>query len=112
MVFGEVALLRCHNSQLSEDLWRKRRTNIPTATLTKPTRWKEILQPVIPMNDISANNTDTSPPRIEPKFPVNCSHPKAILRLRSSVESATRDWIAGPTMESPIPFKPLEIATY
>jgi hypothetical protein len=46
-----------------------------------------------------------------PRFPVSCSHPKATPRLLSTVESATKDWIAGVTMASPIPFKPLEIAT-
>ena len=90
----------------------KRRTKIPTITLTSPTRWKEILQPAIPMNVVWASNNAQSPPRIEPRFPVSCSHPKAIPRLWSSVESAIRDWIAGPTIARPIPFKALDTATW
>lgn len=48
---------------------------------------------------------------MEPILPVNWSHPKAIPRLLSSVESATSDWIAGVTIASPMPFRALDIAT-
>lgn len=89
-----------------------RRTKIPTRMLISPTRWKEILQPGIPMIVIGAISTEQSPPIIEPMFPVNCSHPKATPRLQSSVESATRDWIAGVTRARPIPFRALDMATY
>lgn len=89
-----------------------RRTKMPTRTLISPTRWKEILQPGIPMKVIGAINMEQSPPIIEPRFPVSWSHPKAIPRFLSSVESATRDCIAGATRARPIPFKALDIATW
>ena len=54
---------------------------MPTMTLITPTKWKAILQPGIPMNDAEATSTEQSPSRIEPRFPVNCSHPKAVPRL-------------------------------
>lgn len=53
-----------------------------------------------------------NPPMIEPRPPLNWSHPKATPRLPSSVESATKDWMAGMTLASPIPFSPLEIASF
>lgn len=89
----------------------KTRTRIPTMTLIIPTRWKAIRQPGIPMNEVEAIRTDKRPPMMEPKFAVSWSHPKAVPRLLSSVESATRDWIAGVTIARPIPFNPLETAT-
>ena len=76
-----------------------------------PNNRKANLQSGIPMIVFGAISTEQSSPRMEPMFPVSCSHPKAIPRLLSSVESATRDWIAGMTMASPIPFKLLETAT-
>lgn len=63
------------------------------------------------MNVTGAIRTEQSPPMTEPMLAVSCSHPKAVPRLLLSVESATSDWIAGATMASPIPFKPLEIAS-
>ena len=60
------------------------------------------------MNDVEASSTEQRPPIMEPRFPVSCSRLKAI--LLSSIESATRDLMAGVTMRSPMPFKPLEIA--
>lgn len=84
---------------------------MPTTTLTIATKWKAILQPGIPMTDVEASSVANSPPMMDPKFDVNCSHPKAVPRLLSSVESATSDCIAGITMASPIPFKPLATAT-
>ena len=62
------------------------------------------------MNDVSAISTDIRVPRIEPRPPVSANHPKAVPRLVSSVESATRDRIAGVTIASPVPFDALKIA--
>lgn len=76
-----------------------------------PTIWTATLHPGIPMNVTGAIDTEQSPPIIEPKLDVSCSHPKAAPRLLSSVESATRDWIACATTARPMPFKALETAT-
>nr|GLL18424.1 hypothetical protein BVRB_6g135230 [Ipomoea trifida] len=45
----------------------------------------------IPMNVMGAISKASNPPTMEPMLLVNCSHPNAIPRLLSSVESATRD---------------------
>lgn len=86
-------------------------TKMPTATLMIPTKWKASLHPGIPMNDVEAIITEQILPRMAPMFPVSCNHPKAMPRVLSSVESATRDWIAGITMASPTPFNALDTAT-
>jgi len=90
----------------------KRYTKTPTIMLISPTMWKEILQPGIPNTVIGAINTEKRPPIIEPTLPVSWSHPKAMPRLLSSVESATRDWIAGATSARPIPLNARDKATY
>lgn len=89
----------------------KSRTKIPTTTLIMATRWKAILHPAIPMNEVDASRRVRIPPIMDPRFPVSCNHPKAEPRVLSLVESATRDWMAGVTRASPTPFNPLAIAT-
>ena len=69
------------------------------------------LHPGIPMKVAGAINTEQNPPVMEPKLGVSCSHPKAVPRLLSSVESATRDWIAGAAISRPMPFKAPDTAT-
>lgn len=93
------------------DHWQKSKPAHPLQTLIMPAISNATLLPGIPMNVAGAINTEQNPPIMEPKLDVSRSHPKAVSRLLPSVESATRDWIAGATISRPKPFKALDTAT-
>ncbi|GER47620.1 ATP binding microtubule motor family protein [Striga asiatica] len=76
---------------------------MPTRMLRAATRWKATREPSRPSMVVGARRIATRLPKTDPKLDVRWSHPKAVPRLDSLVESAIRDWMEGITMAKPIP---------
>ena len=89
----------------------KKYTRRAITTLNVPTKWKAIRHPDTPsISGMPARMMAQKPPRIPPTHPVACKIPNANPRSCSSVESATKEWMAGNASDSPTPFNALEIA--